>query len=241
MQDAVPNWFTFMTSPEGRTVFAWEEAAFARTVAHCNGDRAVQIGCSVLDPLKTSVIGHHVLVTEEDVTLEKNDWRTPVTALSTELPLQSECSDLVVWPHGVDAPTSHPEASLREIHRILAPSGVLILTFFNASGFWSLKQRLGGRTVFPSGTIPQNTNHVKTLLTRANLNVEGGFYGVYGTAEGGKTGLLPTKLDLAGNRWWPTLSNVVLLVARKRVQGVTLVGRTAFARHQRTIGALQQN
>ena len=42
--------------------------------------------------------------------------------------------------------------------------------------------------------------------------------------------LLPTGLDLAGNRWWPTLSNVVILTARKKVSGMTLVGRAAFSK-----------
>ena len=80
---------------------------------------------------------------------------------------------------------------------------------------------------------------MKALVSRAGLTVEGGFYGVYGTTEGGKTGLLPSKLDLAGNRWWPTLSNVVLLTARKKVQGMTFVGRAAFADNKVRAGALQ--
>ena len=76
------------------------------------------------------------------------------------------------------------------------------------------------------------------ILAAAGLTVEGGFYGVYGTASQKErtettekaSNLLPTGLDLAGNRWWPTLSNVVILTARKKVSGMTLVGRAAFSK-----------
>ncbi len=241
MTGALPDWLTFSTTDAGRTVMAWETAAFARTAARISGDRAVQLGLPVIDALKKSPIGHQVLVTEDAVALAEDDWRSPVTALTNALPLKDECADLVVWPHGADNPAADPAGSMREINRILAPSGTLVATFFNASGFWSLKGRLFGRGVLPAGIAPQSTAAVKSLITREGLTVVGGFYGVYGTADGGRSGLLPTKLDLAGNRWWPTLSNVVLLIAKKKVQGLTFVGRAAFADRKVASGALQQN
>lgn len=239
MRNVTPDWLTFSSAPEGRTTLAWEDGAFARTAGHLSGDRAVQLGLPVLDCLRKSPIGHQVLVTEDDVALSDDDWRSPVTADFNALPLKDECADLVAWPHGADTPAGDPEGTLREISRILAPSGVLILTFFNASGAWNLKNRLLGRSVFPEGIVPQSAGTVKSLITRAGLTVEGGFYGVYGATDGGKTGLLPSKIDLAGNRWWPTLSNVVLLTARKKVQGMTFVGRAAFADNKVRAGALQ--
>ena len=241
MTSPSPDWITFAATEAGRTVFAWEDEAFARTVARISGDRAVQLGLPLMDALKKCPIGHQVLVTEDDIALPEEDWRSPVTALSSALPLKDDCVDLVVWPHGADSSVANSEAAMREISRILAPSGTLVATFFNASGFWNLKDRLLGRSVFPAGVVPQSAAAVKSLITRSGLAVTGGFYGVYGTAEGGRTGLLPTKLDLAGNRWWPTLSNVVLLVARKKVQGMTFVGRAAFNDRKVAAGALQQN
>lgn len=239
MRNVTPDWLTFSATPEGRTTLAWEDEAFARTAGRLSGDRAVQLGLPVLDPFQKSPIGHQILVTEDDVALSEDDWRCPVTADFNALPLKGECADLVVWPHGADTPAVDPEETLQEISRILAPSGVLVLTFFNASGGWNLKKRLLGRSVFPEGIVPQSPGAVKALVSRAGLTVEGGFYGVYGTTEGGKTGLLPSRLDLAGNRWWPTLSNVVLLTARKKVQGMTFVGRAAFADNKVRAGALQ--
>lgn len=240
MRNVTPDWLTFSAVPEGRTTLAWEDEAFARTVARVSGDRAVQLGFSILDGLRKSPIGHQVLVTEEAVALREEDWRSPVVALSNALPLKDECADLVLWPHGADTPACDPKGTMREIERILAPSGTLVVTFFNVSGAWNLKNRLLGRSSLPEGIVPQGTGAVKSLITRAGLTVEGGFYGVYGATEGGKTGLLPSKLDLAGNRWWPTLSNVVLLTARKKVQGMTFVGRAAFADNKVRAGALQQ-
>ena len=40
---------------------------------------------------------------------------------------------------------------------------------------------------------------------------------------------LPSWIDKAGDRWWPTLSNVILLSARKVDASATLVGKVNFA------------
>ena len=152
MRNVTPDWLTFSAAPEGRTTLAWEDEAFARTAGRISGDRAVQLGLPVLDPFRKSPIGHQILVTEDDVALSEDDWRCPVTADFNALPLKGECADLVVWPHGADTPAVDPEETLQEISRVLAPSGVLVLTFFNASGGWNLKKRLSGAASSPKAS-----------------------------------------------------------------------------------------
>ena len=241
MTSVTPQWLAFAGTPAGRTVLAWENEAFARTASRLSGDRALQLGMPQIDTLAKCPIGHQVLVTDCDIALTADDWRNLVTAQTNALPFRNDCADLIVWPHGADAPACDPEGTLREIERVLAPSGTLITTFFNASGFWSLKSKIGASSVFPAGIAPQSTAAVKSLISRAGLALEGGFYGVYGVSKDAGKGLLPAKIDLAGNRWWPTLSNVVLLVARKKVQGMTFVGRAAFTDRKLTVNALQKN
>ncbi|HAF65920.1 MAG TPA: hypothetical protein DCL09_08465 [Sutterella sp.] len=232
-------WLQFLGTAHGVTVLNWERAAYARSVKTVTGSRAVQIGRPELDALSGSSIGHRILVTPEVCRLSDDDWREPVAALPEALPLAAECADLVVWPHGPDDTASEAKAVLAEITRVLAPNGVLVLTFFNASGFWALRQKFFCTSPrLPTDTRASTVAGVKALLAAAGLTVEGGFYGVYGTASQKErtettekaSNLLPTGLDLAGNRWWPTLSNVVILTARKKVSGMTLVGRAAFSK-----------
>ena len=132
-------WLQFLGTAHGVTVLNWERAAYARSVKTVTGSRAVQIGRPELDALSGSSIGHRILVTPEVCRLSDDDWREPVAALPEALPLAAECADLVVWPHGPDDTASEAKAVLAEITRVLAPNGVLVLTFFNASGFWALR------------------------------------------------------------------------------------------------------
>lgn len=225
------TWLQFFTTPQGQTTLTWEKEAYAHAICNITGDRAVQLGNYMLDALKSSDIGHQILVVPQACRLSKDDWRVALVADPQALPLQTECTDLIVWPHGADDPTVHSDKVLSEIYRVLAPGGVLVMTFFNASGFWYLKNRFSKNPFLPQNCTPQRVADVKAKVSASGLSVEGGFFGVYGVSNTPKNGasLLPSKLDLAGNRWWPTLSNVVLLTARKKVTGMTLVGRAAFS------------
>ena len=177
-------WLQFLGTAHGVTVLNWERAAYARSVKTVTGSRAVQIGRPELDALSGSSIGHRILVTPEVCRLSDDDWREPVAALPEALPLAAECADLVVWPHGPDDTASEAKAVLAEITRVLAPNGVLVLTFFNASGFWALRQKLFCTSPrLPTDTRASTVAGVKALLAAAGLTVEGGFYGVYGTAS----------------------------------------------------------
>ncbi len=232
-------WLQFLGTAHGVTGLNGAYTAQTLPTKSITESRAVQIGRPELDALSGSSIGHRILVTPEVCRLSDDDWREPVAALPEALPLAAECADLVVWPHGPDDTASEAKAVLAEITRVLAPNGVLVLTFFNASGFWALRQKLFCTSPrLPTDTRASTVAGVKALLAAAGLTVEGGFYGVYGTASQKErtettekaSNLLPTGLDLAGNRWWPTLSNVVILTARKKVSGMTLVGRAAFSK-----------
>ena len=133
--------------------------------------------------------------------------------------------------------------TLSEISRVLAPNGVLVLSFFNPMGAWHLKEKLfcSSRTL-PDHSAGVSMTQAKNLIAQTGLTLEGGNFGVYAVNPrvGENNVRLPSWLDKAGDRWWPTLSNVIVLSARKNDAGLTLVGKVNFApaKATKTVGAV---
>ena len=227
------DWDSFVATAAGRTVRVWEEDAFARFVSGVRGDRALQLGLTQFDPLAASPIVHRIAASEHVVAQGKDDLRVRLVCRPEALPLQSESCDLVVWPHGPDCCAEHFGAALAEVERVLAPNGVLVVTFFNSLGSWKLREKLFAAShVLPDGAAQLSLTAVKQALRAASLSIEGGNFGVYAVNEKAEptAGVrLPTWIDKAGDRWWPTLSNVVLLSARKQTTQMKMVGKINFA------------
>ncbi len=237
------DWETFLLTQAGQTCLAWEEGAFARFVSRKSGDRALQIGLWRLNALNQSPIGHRIEATDEVRALCREDSRVLLVAKPNQLPLASDSCDIIVWPHGLDMGQSCPQETLTEIYRVLAPNGLLVTTFFNSKGMWALREKyLHASKLIPNSAARFSTNQVKSLLTRTGLTLEGGNFGVYAVRPQSNPSniRLPGWIDKAGDRWWPTLSNVVLLCARKNDIGMNLVGKVNFARTKatRTVGAI---
>ena len=218
----IRTWADFFTQPAGQTVLAWEAAAYGAVVRNKLGDRAIQLGLEPIDTLSASPITHRVLVTDNIVAQGAHDLRVPLVAEEWALPLANECADLVVWPHGFDRNRENFRDVLAEIERILEPNGLLVTTLFNTTGCWCLRSKvLHTRSILPdhAACVPMNT--AKLALMESKLAIEGGCFGVYGINphcyETAKDDRLPTWVDKAGDRWWPSLSNVILLVARRKL------------------------
>ena len=226
------NWETFLVTAPGRTTLAWEQGAFARFVANKTGDRALQIGLWTLNTLEKSPIGHRIAVDDVVQALDADDLRVRLLAQSQALPLEGESCDLVTWPHGLDLHPESARATLDEIVRVLAPNGLLVLSFFNPMGIWNLRQKLFcASRLLPDNAADFNMVRTKAMIAQAGLTLEGGNFGVYAVnTKADETNVrLPSWLDKAGDRWWPTLSNVIVLSARKTDAGLKLVGKVNFA------------
>ncbi|MGN1208925.1 MAG: class I SAM-dependent methyltransferase [Duodenibacillus sp.] len=227
------DWDSFVATAAGRTVRAWEEDAFARFVSGVRGDRALQLGLTYFNPLAMSPIVHRIAASEHVVAQAENDLRVRLVCRPEALPLESESCDLVVWPHGPDVCAEHFSQVLAEVERVLAPNGVLVLTLFNSLGSWKLREKFFATShVLPDGAAQVSLVAVKAALKATTLTLEGGNFGVYAvnTQAAPSAGVrLPTWIDKAGDRWWPTLANVVLLSARKQTTQMKMVGKINFA------------
>ena len=104
------TWETFLASPAGQTVLAWEEGACARFLANKSGDRALQIGLGALNPFAASPITHRILIDDTvHANADSHDFRCRVLAQANALPLGDECCDVIVLAHTFDR---HPEQLL---------------------------------------------------------------------------------------------------------------------------------
>ena len=118
---------------------------------------------------------------------------------------------------------------------MLAPNGLFVTTFFNSIGSWKLRELfLRSSHILPEHSAAVSMSAIKSATVHAGFRLEGGNFGVYAVdrsakPEAGPSPRLPSWIDKAGDRWWPTLSNVVLLSARKVTSGMTLVGKVNFA------------
>lgn len=226
------DWETFLLTPAGQTALAWEEAAFCRFTAGKTGARALQIGLWRINALAASPIGHRIALAENAQVLNDGDLRLRVLGIDDALPFADESCDLVVWPHGPDRMSQKTPAALAEISRVLSPNGILVTTFFNPMGAWKLREKyFRASHMIPDGAASFSIGRIKTMITQAGLTLEGGNFGVYAVSrmQSVKNARLPSWIDKAGDRWWPTLSNVVLLCARKTDVGLTLVGKVNFS------------
>lgn len=241
------TWESFLDSPAGQTVLAWERGACARFLAGKTGSRALQIGLGELNPFAASPITHRILIDEFVCPLcSSDDFRARVLADATQLPLQTECCDVVVMAHVFDRRPKDLAALLSEAARVLAPNGILVTLFFNAVGGWALREKIfPSRKILPDAAAGVPIFAVKAAIQNAGLTLEGGNFGVYAVNphKSPANVRLPSWIDKAGDRWWPTLSNVILLSARKVDVKATLVGKVNFSTTQsrKTVSATLTN
>lgn len=241
------TWESFLDSPAGRTVLAWEEGACSRFLSGKTGYRALQIGFGALNPFAASPITHRILI--DDFVCPKcgdNDFRDRVIAEATRLPLDADSCDVVVLAHVFDRLPQELPTVMSEATRVLAPNGVLIMLFFNAMGGWSLRERVfPSRKILPDKAAGVSIPNVKSAVQNAGLTLEGGNFGVYAVNphKNPSNVRLPSWIDKAGDRWWPTLSNVILLSARKLDVKATLVGKVNFtsAKSPKAVSATLSN
>ncbi|NKI96108.1 methyltransferase domain-containing protein [Rhizobacter sp. SG703] len=248
----------WLESPPGRYLLAWEQAQTDRSVADVFGFHALQLGMTELDGLRANRMPHRWLaldaygvdaprpVVEGDPAAEVPADRVAVVLRCDfdALPFDSQSLDLVVLPHTLEL-ARDPHLALGEVERVLRPEGRIVILGFNPTSLWGLRQRLGrllryigfsrNKPLFlPSAGEFLGYWRLRDWLRLLSFEVQGGRFGCYRPPL--KTDAWLARygwIERIGERWWPVLGSVYLLVAVKRVRGMRLVG---LIRQQRTAG-----
>ena len=226
----------WLGTPPGQYLLAWEQAQLDRVVADLFGFHALQLGLPQLDGLRDNRMPHRWLACDA-----AGQPRAVALCSDTDaLPFPERSIDLVVLPHTLEL-ARDPHLTLAEVERVLVPEGRVVILGFNPASLWGLRQRcgrvrqrLGGRGPL---FLPRPGDFIaywrlRDWLRLLSFEVEGGRFGGYRPPLGSETWLARFAwMDRTGDRWWPVLGAIYMLVAVKRVRGIRLVG---LARRERT-------
>jgi SAM-dependent methyltransferase len=226
----------WLATPPGQYLLAWEQAQLDRVVVDLFGFHALQLGLPELDALRANRMPHRWLAQEG-----AESPRAVALLCDTEaLPFPERSLDLVVLPHTLEL-ARDPHLTLAEVERVLVPEGRVVILGFNPASLWGLRQR-GGRLLRRLGArgptfLPRPGEFIgywrlRDWLRLLSFEVEGGRFGGYRPALAAERWLARFAwMDRIGDRWWPVLGAVYMLVAVKRVRGMRLVG---LARRERS-------
>lgn len=218
--------------PCGQALLAWEQARLDEVVADMFGFHALQLGLPELDGLRANRMPHRWLALDTAY----QGWQPGAAGAPLgvrcdfeSLPLASNSLDLVVLPHALEL-ARDPHDTLREVERVLVPEGKVVIIGFNPMSSWGVSHRMGGLGVRSARVLPQGEFigywRLRDWLRLLDLEVEAGRFGCWRPMV--RTEAWWNRLqwmESAGERWWPVLGAVYVVVAVKRVRGMRLVGK----------------
>jgi SAM-dependent methyltransferase len=230
--DELAQW---LVTPPGQYLLAWEQAQLDRVVADLFGFHALQLGLPELDALRGNRMPHHWLASDS-----ATQPRAAALYCDTDaLPFPERSLDLVVLPHTLEL-ARDPHLTLAEVERVLIPEGRVVILGFNPASLWGLRQRVGRVRQGLGGRgplfLPRPGDFIaywrlRDWLRLLSFEVEGGRFGGYRPPLRSDSMLGRFAwMDRTGDRWWPVLGAIYMLVAVKRVRGMRLVG---LARRER--------
>lgn len=223
----------WLRSPRGRRLLALEERELKQVLPDLFGRHILQIGSwgrgqrllASAEMLHRAVLGTAAGLGEQSV------------ISAEQVPIMTKSVDALLLPHTLEFVRS-PHNVLREADRILCDRGRLLIYGFNPWSLWGLRQRLGlGYRALPPGARFYSVGRVCDWLELLGFEVT--LVRRFGV---GFPWLAPRSL---GDRWGlrallaPFVESY-LVVAKKRVIPMTLVGRLSRSQVVRPIlgGAL---
>lgn len=208
---------SWLNSPQGGRVLAWEQKRIDAIVEDVFGFYAIQLGMPQRDFLRAN----RIPLRQKAGSLDGVDIRCDLTAL----PFASQSIDLIVLPHVLEF---HPDPHqlLREIERVLIPEGQLLILGFNPVSLWGIKKRFfSRRRQFPWNGDYLSLLRLKDWLKLLGFDIDRGAFGIYSPPLRQEKWLQRWQfVEAAGDRWWGFAGAVYLLRAIKRVPGMRVIG-----------------
>jgi SAM-dependent methyltransferase len=204
----------------GRSLQAMERHRLREVLPGLFGPTAVQLGrASRMDMLEASIAATRIVLEELPASDAAGPW---VRARVDACPFRASSVHMVLLHHTLEF-ADDPHQVLREARRILQPEGHVVILGFNpysAWGVWRLVGRCRGRVPWCGRFL--SLPRIKDWLGLLDFEVVGGSMLYYRPPAGGEA--LRDRLhflESVGDRWWPLLAAVYIVIARKRDIGVT--------------------
>jgi SAM-dependent methyltransferase len=205
----------WLDSSLGRYLLAHEQGYLDQVTPDIFGFFALQLSLPGIDLLRESRIPHRFRVGPAA--------DADALTLLQQLPIASQCVDLVVAPHVLEF-TDHPHEVLREIDRIMMPEGRLILIGFNPWSLWGLKRHLSGPAEAPWNGRYVSLPRIRDWLRLLGFDVTAGRLACYAPPLADQRWRERFRfMEAAGDRWWGVGGGIYMLQAVKRVIGMRLI------------------
>jgi SAM-dependent methyltransferase len=209
------RWFD---TPLGRSLQAHEANRLRDILPQLYGTVALQLGrIGNLDLLDSCIAPTRVMLD-----LAAAPRKRLVRGVPEALPFDSRSVDLVLLPHTLDF-CDEPHQVLREVNRVLSPEGHAAILGFNPASLWGLRRLFAKRPrQIPWSGSFLRLARIKDWLALLDFQVTHGKM-LYYRPPLPREGLMERLhfLDKMGDRWWPLMAGVYLVVAKKRVVGMT--------------------
>lgn len=210
------GWLQGLGTSTAKHLLAWELAHADELLADVFGYHALQVGCPQLEGLRTNRMPHRWLAATE---FDNPDPSQALWMDSRAWPWPAESLDLVVLPHTLEQ-SADPHACLREVERTLIPEGQVFITGINPWSLWGWRQR----RLQPAQGQMLSPNRLRDWLVLLGFEVQVCHFGGWTPAfQSDRWRKRWSWLDRLGQRWWPILGGVYLIVATKRVPGGRLL------------------
>jgi SAM-dependent methyltransferase len=231
--DAVLAWFD---SPLGRSLQAVEAHRLRTALPGLYGCNALQLGrIGKMDLLDASVAPTRIIVdaagfrpgapssASRHAEQMLTGSRTSIVCAEPDaLPLDGCSIDLALLPHTLDF-AADPHPILREVSRVLRPEGHVVILGFNPMSLWGLRRLLAPR----SAGVPWCAHFFRLARVKDWLALLD-FEFMYGSMLYYRPPMKRENsmdrfyfMEKAGDRWWPMMAAVYLIIAKKRVFGMT--------------------
>lgn len=211
-------WFD---QPLGRSLQAQEANRLRALWPQLYGAVAMQLGhVGNMDFMDTCLAPKRYVV--DLPPFETPSLTTAVYADVDALPFDSRSVDLAFLPHTLEFATN-PHQVLREVQRVLAPQGYVVLFGFNPLSLWGLwRVALKYRGQMPWCGHFIQLLRVKDWLKLLGFELVHGKMIYYRPPLGNEVFMDRLHfLDKIGDRWWPMVGAVYFVVAQKRVAAMT--------------------
>ena len=210
----------------GRSVLAAERRALQKYLPSLKGEVALQVGS--LPMLLESGFNHHFQLLDESQRISDHSYAADSNvqqlygSLDPFLPFSSSSVDLCLLPHVLEF-SRNPHQLLRQSREILVSGGHLVIFGFNPFSLWGARA-LFSRNKFPWNGQKLSVYRLKDWLRLLEFHISGGMMLYYlPPVENRSIRSRFGFMDKAGDRWWPMLGSIYLLVAQKREVGMTVI------------------
>jgi SAM-dependent methyltransferase len=210
----------WLSSEAGQSLVSAELVEMHKFMRQVGGPVVAQLGeFGGADLLEKYEFPVSVIVSGES---DATNCRSPGLRAAVEaLPFQDAQISSIICPHVLEY-ANDPHQVLREIKRVLRPEGHVLLTGFNP---WSLlSPGKSFRRAVPWHGRLISFARLSDWLRLLELEITGSGMFFYSLGFTPGTGRVSQLINAAGDRWWPLLGGVYILVARKREIGMTLIG-----------------